>query len=84
MTQEKKLSSPLGKIMGKTKCEEMMLDLGPKESLEIQKTDDRGKALGGWGNKCNSMTTWSSKLHPGTYDGSRVGIQKKMKDEFGE
>lgn len=74
--------------MGKNRCEffteEMMLDLGPKESLEIEKTDDRGKALGSWGNKCKSMTTWSSKLHPGTYDGSSVGTQKKMKDELGE
>lgn len=50
MAQEKKLPSPLGKRMRKNRCEffteETMLDLGPKESLEIKKTDDRGKALG--------------------------------------
>lgn len=54
-----------------------MLDLGLKESIEIQKTDDRGKALGeslgGWGSKWESMTTWSRKVCPGSYDGSRVG-----------
>ena len=56
--------------------EEMMLDLGPKESLEIQKTDARGNTLGerlgGWGSNHKSMTTWRSKVHRGSYDGSRV------------
>lgn len=54
-----------------------MFDVGLKESIAIQKTDDRGKALGeslgGWGSKWESMTTWSSEMCPGFYDGSRGG-----------
>lgn len=50
MAQEKKFKVPWEEEWREHRCEysteDVMLDLGLKASTEIQRTDDRGKALG--------------------------------------